>query len=103
MTVLVTTPMEKELATFRSLSSPSAPALHVCFNASVACITKQHGCSSESMEEILGYRPAENRVYNREDNIIHKGPPLGKLLECCEAFIICLILCIDYSSQMYMC
>ena len=42
---------EKELATFCSLPSPNTLALCGRFNASVACMTKQLGCSSEGKEE----------------------------------------------------
>ena len=35
----------------RSLPSPNTLALRGHFNASVACITKQYGYSSEGMEE----------------------------------------------------
>ena len=41
----VTTPMQKELAIFHLLPSANTLALRGHFNASVDCITKQHGCS----------------------------------------------------------
>ena len=53
MTVLVTMSMEKELATFLLLPVPNTPVLSDHFNASVACISKQRGCSSEDTEENL--------------------------------------------------
>ena len=53
MTILVTMPMVKELATFHSLPSPNTLALCDRINASVACITKQCGCNFEGTEENL--------------------------------------------------
>ena len=87
MTVLVTTPTQNKLANMHSLLSPNTLALRGRFNASEACLTKQHGCSSEGQTGHTGWhwedaiaKPVFVLIQSSSKYIAHKLTVTGFLV-----------------------